>query len=110
MASNGCQVPPEPTRILKISGMVVAADLESDKNYADLMEDIVQECEKSGSISCVVIPRPEDPETARTMIGKAGFGQVFVEYAEVEQALKAYCSLTGRQFDSKPVMLSYCNE
>ena len=79
--------------------MVTAADLESNQDYEDIMEDTKEECCQFGSLKSVIIPRSGNEKM-----------KVFLEYTSVEDATKAIKSLSGRSFDGRKVIASYVDE
>jgi len=87
------------TRIVELTNMVTAADLESNQDYEDIMEDTKEECCQFGSLKSVIIPRSGNEKM-----------KVFLEYTSVEDATKAIKSLSGRSFDGRKVIASYVDE
>ena len=65
----------------------------TDEEYPELLEDIRTECEQSGKVTTVKIPRAGEP----------GAGLVYVEYEAVASAAKAKESLHKRLFDGNVV-------
>lgn len=47
-----------PSRVMQMLNLVSADDLYDDEIYNDLIEDIMDECSKFGTIENLVIPRP----------------------------------------------------
>ena len=86
-----------PTKVVKLTGMVSAEELEDETEYTEIVEDTREECAKFGTIASVAIPRPPDE----------GVGNVFVEYETEEQALAAATALGGRSFGGNIVGASF---
>ena len=89
----------QPSRVLCLLSMVDAEELRDDQEYADIKEDITEECSKFGIVTQIVIPRPDARGAA---VG--GLGKVFVEFANAEQCAAAKKSLQGRKFADRTVI------
>lgn len=50
----------KPTAALQLSNMVTSTDLIDDELYAEVMEDVADECNSHGTVRSIVIPRPND--------------------------------------------------
>jgi splicing factor U2AF 65 kDa subunit len=93
--------------------MVTADDLRDDEEYEDIKEDIREECSKLGKVQSVAIPRPPkatDDTTTTTPSTEQGVGKVFVEFEQVDDAIRAYTALGGRKFAGRTVTATYYNE
>ena len=89
----------EPSgRCLCLTGLITSSML-SDDEYADVLDDIRQECERSGRVLDVVIPR-QGPRK----------GACFVRYVEPADAARARASLHTRQFDGNTVTAQFVPE
>jgi len=88
--------------------MVTAEELVDDNEYRDIMDDITAELGKYGRVLSVSIPRPAVSNQSNA-VQPAGLGKVFVEYAEVDQAMKARAEVEGRQFANRTVRCEYMN-
>lgn len=91
----------DPSPILQLLNLVSADDLTNDDEYSDIMEDVRTECEQYGKVLNVLIPRP----LAASRV--AGVGKVFVEFATVDECMKAVGELCGRKFADRAVLASY---
>jgi splicing factor U2AF 65 kDa subunit len=89
-----------PTHVVCLLQMVTAEELKVPEEYAEILEDIEQECKNYGTVSSVRIPKPGEP----------GCGKVFVEYGSVESATKAIGALQGRKFAQRTILASYFDE
>jgi len=97
--------------------MVTADDLRDDEEYADILEDIREECNKLGKVRSVAIPRPSsssssssETEPAQEGTQDQGVGKVFVEFEQVDDALRAHTGLSGRKFAGRSVISTFYNE
>jgi splicing factor U2AF subunit len=108
VTTNPFEVPAvlnQSSRVLCLLSMVEADELRDDQDYADIKEDILEECGKFGMVSQVVIPRP-DPRG----LPVPGLGKVFVEFANAEQCGSAKASLEGRKFANRTVIATFYPE
>jgi len=87
------------SRVLVLKNMVKITDLENEEDYQELHEDIMDEVKQHGRVISIVIPRPR--------LNTSGIGRIFVEYAHVEDAVKAKDKLDGRRFRDKRVECGY---
>lgn len=86
-----------PTRVMQMLNMVTMEDLIDDQDYADLVEDIKEECGKYGTVIDVKIPRPVLNENGK-VDQKASDAvedlmKVFVMYDDVESVKKAMMNI-----------------
>jgi len=101
-----------PTRILQLINIVSPNDLRNNDDYADVVDDIKQECMKYGTVLSVAIPRPpplpkdEEPKPEVTW----GLGRAFVEYKRPEETQKAMEALGGRKFSGHTIITGYFPE
>ncbi|KAJ2859211.1 hypothetical protein GGH94_006229 [Coemansia aciculifera] len=94
----------QPTTVVQLLNMVTVSDLVDDLEYADILEDVREECGNYGKIVSVVIPRPApDGSDEKT----PGLGKIFIEYADVTAAAVAMKELAGRQFSGHTVVATY---
>ena len=76
--------------------MVTAADVAEDSEFKLLYEDVQLELNNHGKIVSLLIPR------------KGRFvGFIFVEYAAVTEAQKAFAVLEKKTFAEKKVLVEY---
>ncbi|CAN6162300.1 unnamed protein product [Urochloa humidicola] len=94
-----------PTKVVCLTQVVTADELQDDEEYEDIMEDMRLEACKYGNLVKVVIPRP-GPSGQPV----AGVGKVFLEYADIDSAATAKGMLHGRKFDGNPVVAVYYSE
>ncbi|KAJ1955521.1 hypothetical protein EC988_001834 [Linderina pennispora] len=90
-----------PTQIIQLLNMVTAAELADPDEYADIVEDVRDECQKFGAIAELVIPRPSPDQDV------PGVGKIFVKFATVDEATTALRALAGRKFADRTVVASY---
>ncbi|OQR86675.1 splicing factor U2af large subunit [Achlya hypogyna] len=94
-----------PSRIIVLLNMVTAEDLKDDEEYQDICDDIRAECEKSGPIRSMVVPRPGE-----TQYQTASVGKIFVEFGEVAHAQHASNELHGRGFANRTVAVEFMSQ
>jgi len=94
----------QATRVLVLLNMVTKDDLTNDDDYADIVEDIREECSKFGKVVSLDIPRPIEG------VEVPGLGKVFVEFEDVAQAEAASKALGGRSFAARVVVTSFLDE
>ena len=90
---------PPPTRVLVLDHAVTEGELADDEEYADICEDMREECGKFGRVERVAIPRGGG--------GVAGVGLVFVVFADAGSAAAARAALHGRRFGGRAVEASF---
>ncbi|KAJ2003339.1 hypothetical protein H4R26_003132, partial [Coemansia thaxteri] len=94
----------QPTTVVQLLNMVTVSELVDDGEYADILDDVRDECKQYGAIASVVIPRPS-PDNPDEKV--PGLGKIFVEYADVAAASAAVNELAGRQFSGHMVIATY---
>lgn len=110
-------------RILLMLNMVVPEDLSDDQEYADIYEDIREECGKYGAVDDLRIPRPVKKDKAKWGEGgmdsalaaqradeAAGVGRVYVKYVDGESAGNALKALAGRSFAGRSIIATLLSE
>lgn len=85
----------------------VGLQLKDDDDYADLCEDVKEECGKHGDVSAVVIPRPGAGADAPVV---PGAGRVFVEFGGTDVALKCARAVKARKFDGRELVVKFFSE
>ncbi|KDP42831.1 hypothetical protein JCGZ_23773 [Jatropha curcas] len=90
---------PLPTKVVCLTQVVSVDELKDDEEYEDILEDMRMEGGKFGTLVNVVIPRPRPDGEA-----SPGVGKVFLEYADVEGAMKARAGMNGRKFGGNQVV------
>lgn len=81
-----------PTRLLRLSNMLTAAEAADTREYADILADVKEELSGFGQLAAVVIPR------SGPLVGN-----VYVEFAAVSSAAAAAAAMGGRTFASRRV-------
>lgn len=84
------------TPVIMLTNMVSASDVADDAEYADILDDVRQECAKFGNVRSVSIPR------AGSAVGK-----VFVEFSSPEEGGVASKALAGRTFGPNTVGVEF---
>jgi|TARA_B110000967_G_scaffold202179_3_gene240568 splicing factor U2AF subunit len=74
-------------------------ELRDDQEFADIEEDVRDECGKFGAVVEVAIPRPAGDGNKNV----PGLGKAFVRYETVSGAAAARDALHGRKFGGKTV-------
>ncbi|SNX87443.1 related to pre-mRNA splicing factor U2AF large chain [Melanopsichium pennsylvanicum] len=118
----------EPTNCMVMLNMITPQELQDDEEYADIVEDIRDECTKYGAVTDVRIPRPakeskgaaahqwkrnqdETKEGGSDQGGeREGVGRVYVRYAEIEHCAQALKAIAGRQFGGRMVICAFLKE
>jgi len=93
----------EATEVLSLMNMITLDDLLDDDEYAEILEDVREECSKYGKVRNVVVPRPIEGQTV------PGQGKIYVEFATPDDCKKAAGALAGRKFANRVVVTSYFN-
>ncbi|KAJ1766775.1 hypothetical protein IW140_001425 [Coemansia sp. RSA 1813] len=97
----------QATPIVQLLNMVTEGELEDDEEYADIVDDVRDECSNYGSVVDLRIPRNENMQAD---IKTPGVGKIFVQYASPAEATAALNALAGRQFMGRTVIASYITE
>ena len=74
-------------------------------SFAEIKEDVQEECEKFGTVLGLKIPRPVGGSRQ-----SAGVGKIFVKFDTPEVAKKALNALAGRKFADRTVVTTYFPE
>ena len=113
------------SRILLMLNMVTPEDLVDDQEYADIFEDIKEECSNFGEVEDLRIPRPVKKDKSRWAPGEsgqqsqidaqrqdeaAGVGRVYVKFVEPDSAAMALKSLAGRSFAGRSIIATLLND
>ncbi|KAJ8554649.1 hypothetical protein ON010_g9835 [Phytophthora cinnamomi] len=91
----------QPSAVLKMANMVSVDELRDDDEYADLAEDVEEECKRFGNVTGLEIPRPKDDEEV------PGLGCIYVRFEEEDNAVAALKALNGRKFGGNIVKVTY---
>lgn len=79
---------------------VTPEELADDEEYADIMEDMREECGKYGAVLQVHIPRAGPPGAPPP----PGLGRVLIEFGEPSAAIAARNAMHGRKFSGRTVV------
>jgi splicing factor U2AF subunit len=107
---GGVQLPDpdaNATTVLVLDNVVSVDELRSDTDFAEIEEDMRDECGKYGEVQALRIPRPDADAAAPQ---PPGVGRVYVRYASTEQAARARAALHGRKFGGNAVVAAYFEE
>jgi splicing factor U2AF subunit len=88
---------PVPTAFIQLANMVTASELADDAEYKDIFDDVQTECRQFGRVLNMSMPRPPHPSA----------GLIFLQYADVSEAMKACQSLAGRTFAQNIIAVTY---
>jgi len=93
-----------PTRVLRLSNVASHEELQDDREYNEIVEDIRLECCDHGKVLGVLAPRIKDgyPNNLE--------GYIYVEFATSQMAQSAAAALNGRKFGDKIVAVQYFDE
>ena len=94
------------TRVVRLQNLIQPESLDDMEEYAEVVEDIEEECRKCGAIEECVVPRRSDSIEARMKY----VGDAMVMFADVDAAAKAIKSMNGREFDGNKVKATYMDE
>ncbi|KAJ1596335.1 hypothetical protein NDA14_004610 [Ustilago hordei] len=119
----------EPRSCMVMLNMVTPEELQDDEEYADIVEDIREECTKYGTVTDVRVPRPakeskgaaahqwkrtQDESAAsgeeKPATEREGVGRVYVRYAETGDCAQALRAIAGRQFGGRTVICAFLKE
>ena len=120
MAANVEETAASDQCILLMLNMVTHDDLVDDGEYADIYEDVKEECSNFGSVEDLRIPRPVKkdktrwvPSTGNTAASAdeaAGVGRVYVKFVDANSAAIALQSLAGRSFAGRSIIATLLSE
>ena len=97
----------DATCVVVLENAVSVDELCDDAEFAEIEEDMREECSKYGEVVALRIPRPAGNAEAPPV---AGLGRVYVRYARLEQAARARASLHGRKFGGNAVIAAFYDE
>lgn len=92
----------KPSNVLQLFNMIVSEELQDLSDYQDIIDEIRSECEKSGHVRDIKIPRP----TGGTRLNY-GVGKVYVHFEDIKSAERAFQELAGRKFADRTIIVSY---
>ncbi|KAF1331587.1 putative Splicing factor u2af large subunit, partial [Globisporangium splendens] len=91
----------ETSVVLKLANMVSVDELKDDEEYADLKEDVEEECKRFGTVVAMEIPRPQSEDQS------GGVGNIYVRFNDKSEAASAQKALSGRKFGGNIVRVTY---
>ena len=110
-------------RILLMLNMVVPEELGDDQEYADILEDVKEECSKYGPVEDLRIPRPVKKDKTKWGEGgrdaalaaqradeAAGVGRVYVKFMDPDGAAAALRALAGRSFAGRSIIATLLSD
>ncbi|BDA43929.1 probable splicing factor U2af large subunit B at C-terminar half [Coccomyxa sp. Obi] len=99
--------PSAPTQYLQVTGMVTPDVLADDEEYAEVIQDLQEECSKYGQVLRVLVPRPPNPASSNELFGSNNYGKAFAEFANVAGCIAAKAAIHGRLFAGETVLATY---
>jgi len=87
---------PPSTTVVRLANSVTAAEIEDDEEYADILEDMKEECSKFGTVEGIEMPKEG---TGKTM--------VYIKFDSTSSSATALKNLHGRSFENRKVEASY---
>uniref|UniRef100_K3WLQ8 RRM domain-containing protein n=1 Tax=Globisporangium ultimum (strain ATCC 200006 / CBS 805.95 / DAOM BR144) TaxID=431595 RepID=K3WLQ8_GLOUD len=91
----------ETSVVVKLANMVSVDELKDDEEYADLKEDVEEECKRFGAVVAMEIPRPQNEDQS------GGVGNIYVRFNDKSEAASALKALSGRKFGGNIVRVTY---
>ncbi|KAI5958986.1 uncharacterized protein KGF55_005640 [Candida pseudojiufengensis] len=111
LVKNEIVQPRKSSNVIQLINVVSSKDLIDDSNFKFINEDIKLEAKKFGNIKSMKIPRPANDFTpGLQQFDVPGLGKIFIEFEDVETALKAIMELSGRSYNDRIVLASYFDE
>lgn len=92
-------------RVLQLLNMVTPEELMDSEEYAEICQDVKEECEKYGAVEEMKVPRPVVGDRQNP-----GIGKIYVKYDGPESAQKALKVLAGRKFADRTVVVTFFGE
>ena len=105
-AASSSAMGPKPSHKLKLQNLLGPDEIADDKEFAECIDDIKDECARFGTLVSCVFPRP--PELHG--YAEADVGSCFVHYELMSAAVRAQSDLDGRDFDSRKVIATFVHE
>ena len=84
-----------------------------DEVFEEIYDDIKQEMEKIGTISRIIIPRPEnseEDEEGRITYPEDTIGKVFIEYDDLGSSFAAFNLMNNKVFNKRPLEITFYEE
>lgn len=101
--------PAKLSPIICLRNVVDDEDLIDDEAYAEVTEDILEECARYATVSTLLIPRPQSGSrlTKKSRKRCSGIGSIFVEYSSSDDAKLALDGLRKRTVDDKAIVVGF---
>lgn len=99
--------PADATRVLVLRNMCSREELTNDSDYAEIKEDVKDECGRFGAVLACEMPKPSAEGAAAD---PPGVGAIYVEYGDAAHAVAAAAALGGRDFGGKKVEAGFLTE
>ncbi|KRX06402.1 hypothetical protein PPERSA_05015 [Pseudocohnilembus persalinus] len=95
------QMSQNSTAIIRVSNIIDKEQIEQEKEYKAVFEDIKQQFQKVGQINQIIIPRIKDGYEAD------GIGNIYIEYIDEGHAQIAKFAIEDMEFDNKKVQIEF---
>lgn len=110
-AAMGAGLAPAATQFLQVEGMVTADVLADDEEYAEVIQDLHEECGKYGAITRVFVPRPPNPSfLAASVYGTGNYGKAFVAFSDAGGAAASKAAIHGRMFAGVSLQVNFVTQ
>ncbi len=96
----------QPSKVLCVTNMVSAADINDEDQLNDMIEDTMEDCSTYAQVRSVYVDKP----TARASVEGGSLGRLFIETESEEDARKVIVALKGRTFDGRNVDVKFYPE
>lgn len=99
---QGREVGSRPSTVVQLINAVFQEDLMDDMDYDDIMSEVHQMASKHGTVSSVLIPKPNKDGTYVD-----GVGKIFVSFGDMTAARKFQLDTNGRKFEHRVVCAAF---
>jgi len=93
-----------PTPVLQLKSMITSDEVEDDVEYNEIAEDVIVECEKTGRVLSMIIPRFKDGYPQEEQ------GNIYVEFDSSTVATTCAVKMTGRKFGDQAITVDFTPE
>lgn len=93
------------TRVVELTNVAELEELDDEREFYDIRQDIEEEGNKFGKVEEVLLPRRSDNGNTAIAAGRA-----FIRYATLENAESAQITLGGRKFGNRAISTAFFDE
>lgn len=99
-----------PTNMIQLLNMFDPEEYRNNqKKIETLIQEILEEADRYGSVLEMIVPIPDlDPDGEGSW--KDGFGRVFIQFGNIQEANKALNNMNGKTFHGRLIICSYFSE